>query len=62
MNIRQLGPELFHAAGRTDRRDEVNIQFSHFANATKHDRTPVTVEQISKQTSTYPEENSNPRP
>jgi len=47
------------SCGRTDRHGEVNIHFSHFGNSTKHDRTPLTAEQISKQTSKYPEENSN---
>jgi len=30
MNIRPVGAELFHADGRTDRRDETNSRFSQF--------------------------------
>jgi len=30
MKIRQLGAELFHADGRTDRHDEANSRFSPF--------------------------------
>jgi len=28
--IRQVGAELFHAGGRTDRSDEANTRFSQF--------------------------------
>jgi len=30
MKIRPVGPELFHADGQTDRRDEANSRFSQF--------------------------------
>jgi len=30
MKIRPAGAELFHADGRTDRRDEANSRFSQF--------------------------------
>ena len=30
IKIRQVGAELFHAFGRTDRRDETNTLFSQF--------------------------------
>jgi hypothetical protein len=30
MKIRPVGAELFHAGGRTDRRDEANSRFSQF--------------------------------
>jgi len=34
MKIRQLGAELFHADGRTDRHDEANSRFSAFCGST----------------------------
>jgi hypothetical protein len=30
MNVRQMGAELLHADGRTDREDEANSRFSQF--------------------------------
>jgi hypothetical protein len=35
MNIRPVGPELFHADGRTDRHDEANSGFSHYCEQAK---------------------------
>jgi len=35
MKIHQVGAELFHADGRTDRHDEANSLFRNFANAPK---------------------------
>jgi len=33
MKIRPLGPELLHADGQADRRDECNSRFSQFCNS-----------------------------
>ena len=35
MKIRQVGSELFHTDGQTDRRDELIIDFRNFAKAPK---------------------------
>ena len=37
MKIRLVGAELFHAERQTDRHDEANSHFSHFANAPKNE-------------------------
>ena len=46
MKIRQVGAELFHAGGQTDRHEEANCRFSQFSESSQEETKPPYSSQL----------------